>query len=613
MQATTTRSIDWTRHRGPITSVAAAPGRKLVTAGYDSAVGLYGLDDGSTRLLGYHDHLVNQVVVSPDGELAATCSSDYTVRLWDLRRGELVRVLRGHADDVEDFVFAGGGVGVSGARDNRILVWDLDTGAIRAVLDEHDSYVVSVACDAGRIYSAGFDHTLRVWDLAQGRLLKTFGPFELRTDSVAIDSASQRVVLGCDDGVVRLFDVERGVMSAEIPAHSSGIKRVAVSPTGDILSAAYDQRIRVWDRDTLQPKAELQNVPSKWERSFTWSLDGTRIFAGTFDGTALEWDARSGRLLQEIAAGGERGNACFNRVAAAPSGQVALVSDDGYVRVARLDRQAGAVLEQLAPGTGRMLMNAVALDEEAGLLAAGAHDQRVHLFRRSGAGFVPAAERHLGEGPLNALVFRRLPDGGRQLFAGCYSGRVVQLDTSLEPLRRLHVNAGAVKAVRLHPQRELGVSCCADGVFVSWTFAGEIVQRYLGHTAIINDMDLDAQARRLASVSRDFTLKVWDLESGRLEQTFLLGHRSLKCVAFASPRVVVVGDYWGSLIRVDLESGTVTRRKLAGNGVSSLARCGDDLVACSYEGSVHLVDPTTLEPCRSLRAMEQKPEAALAA
>jgi WD40 repeat protein len=576
-------------------------------------VGLYGLDDGSVRLLGYHDHLVNQVVVGPDGDVAATCSSDYTVRLWDLRRGELLRVLRGHADDVEDFAFAGDGVGVSGARDNRILVWDLATGAIRAALDEHDSYVVSVACDAGRIYSAGFDHTLRVWDLASGRLLETFGPFELRTDSVAIDSAGRRVVLGCDDGVVRLFDVERGAMSGEIAAHGSGIKRVAVSPDGDILSAAYDQRIRIWDRDTLQPKAELEDVPAKWERSFTWSLDGTRVFAGTFDGTALEWDARSGRFLQELAAAGERGNACFNRVAGSRSGKVALVSDDGFVRVARLARQAGTFLECVTPRTGRVLMNAVALDEDAGLLAAGSHDQRVHLFRRSGPGFVPVAERHLGEGPLNALVFRRLPDGGRQIFAGCYSGRVVQLDAALEPLRRLHVNAGAVKAVRLHPQRELGVSCCADGVFVAWTFEGEIVQRYLGHTAIINDMDLDSGARRLASVSRDFTLKVWDLDSGRLERTFLLGHRSLKCVAFASPDVVVVGDYWGSLIRVDLNTGAVTRRKLAGNGVSSLARCGDDLVACSYEGSVHLVDPATLEPRQSLRAMEQKPEPVLAA
>ena len=56
-------------------------------------------------------------------------------------------------------------------------------------------------------------------------------------------------VLGCDDGVVRIFDIDTGATVGEIDAHASGIKKVAVSPrTGDILSAAYDQRVIVLGR-----------------------------------------------------------------------------------------------------------------------------------------------------------------------------------------------------------------------------------------------------------------------------------------------------------------------------------------------------------------------------
>ncbi len=56
----------WSRHRGPVTGVGVIPGtRTVVTSAYDSAVGLFHLDSGEPELLGYHDHLVNRVVVSP--------------------------------------------------------------------------------------------------------------------------------------------------------------------------------------------------------------------------------------------------------------------------------------------------------------------------------------------------------------------------------------------------------------------------------------------------------------------------------------------------------------------------------------------------------------------
>src|SRR5205823_14334462 len=98
-----------------------------------------------------------------------------------------------------------------------------------------------------------------------------------------------------------------------IEAHGSGIKKVAVSPTtGDILSAAYDQRIIIWDSRTLARKVMLARRPATWERSLTWSPDGLQILAGTFDGTVLLWDAASGEFEREIGqVGPEPGNACF--------------------------------------------------------------------------------------------------------------------------------------------------------------------------------------------------------------------------------------------------------------------------------------------------------------
>ncbi|HVR09556.1 MAG TPA: hypothetical protein VMW75_16040, partial [Thermoanaerobaculia bacterium] len=181
------------RHRGPVTGVAQLAGSNLtVTSGYDGAVGIFDLRTHAVDLLGYHQHLVNRVVADPAGRRVASCSSDYTIGLWDPAGRRLERTLKGHSDDVEDFVFAGESTGVSASRDRRILVWDLDTGAVRLVLEGHEKDVLSLAYHDGRIYSAGDDMTLRVWDLASGRLLTTWGPFDTETDTCAIDPLSGR-------------------------------------------------------------------------------------------------------------------------------------------------------------------------------------------------------------------------------------------------------------------------------------------------------------------------------------------------------------------------------------------------------------------------------------
>jgi WD40 repeat protein len=604
-------SSSFLRHRGPVTGVCAIPGSsKVVTSAYDSAVALFDLETGEVDLLGYHEHLVNRIVVDARGERAASCSSDYTVCIWDLEKREPIRILQGHSDDVEDFVFIEGSWGASASRDRRILVWDLDTGAILRVLDGHEKDVLSLAYHDGTLYSSGDDSTLRAWDLESGKQINLWGPFETETDTCAMDPLHGRVVLGCDDGFVRVFDVGSGRLLGEVAGHSSGIKKVAVSPVnGDILSAAYDQNILFWDPESLTRKQTLQKHPATWERSLTWSPEGDRILAGTFDGTVLVWDAGTGALLSQVGdQTREPGNACLNEVGAAEDGTVVLVSDDGFVRLARFTAGGGEWLEQVEPASGRILMNAVTLDADAGLVVAGAHNHKVHLFDVDLARGTLGGEREvvLGQGPVNTIRVCRHPEYRDQAFVGCYSSAIVRVTREGEIAGTIRVHEGAVKALRLHPQQTVGVSCGADGLLLSWSFEGELLQRFLGHTAIINDVDLEPSGERIASVSRDFSVKIYELATGKLLETFALGHKSLKSVCFFDADTIVVGDYWGSLIRVDLASGGVRREKIAANGVSAVGRCGDHVAATSYDGGVYRVSPRDLSVVDSLRAMHQR-------
>lgn len=515
--------------------------------------------------------------------------------------------MRGHSDDVEDFAFADGNLGISVSRDQRILVWDLSTGAIVRTIEEHEKDVLAVVSHGGSIYTAGDDMTLRQWDLSTGHMLRKWGPFEHETDTCAIDAVLGRAVLGCDDGIIRVFDTRSGELIREIPAHASGIKKVCTSPaTGDILSAAYDQRIRIWDALTLNPKTELEKVPITWERSLNWAPDGQSILAGTFDGTALEWDAATGRLIAELGRGDSaRGNACFNE-ASAGADAVAMVSDDGYVRMARLTPSSAEWLAVVEPAAGRILMNAVTLDDESGVVMTGAHNHSLHIFDLNARELQNEIAIALGEGPINCIRIAHNPGFQGDAFVACYSGAIVRVARCGDIKGRITAHDGAVKALRIHPTLPVGVSGSADGSLIVWDLDGPTHRHLAGHTAIVDDVDFSPSGDLIASAGRDFVLKVHRLHDGALVHAIRIGRRSPKSICFVDEDTVVIGDYWGDLIRVDLPTSQVSRARIAENGISSIARSGEYLVATSYDGGIYLVEPSSLKVLNTLRAMTQR-------
>ena len=67
-------------------------------------------------------------------------SNDYTVRVWDLQTGKLLRELKGHTRDVNSVALQGDTV-VSGSDDSTVRVWDLQTGTLLRELKGHTEWV----------------------------------------------------------------------------------------------------------------------------------------------------------------------------------------------------------------------------------------------------------------------------------------------------------------------------------------------------------------------------------------------------------------------------------------------------------------------------------------
>jgi WD40 repeat protein len=272
----------------------------------------------------------------------------------------------------------------------------------------------------------------------------------------------------------------------------------------------------------------------------------------------------------------------------------------------QLSATAAEWTQTIAPKTGRMLMNSICLDDTAAKVLAGSHNHNLHIFDLSNGQLCNEHTLRLNEGPINCIRLSAPMDGVRDAFVACYSGSIVRVSLDGEIKGKFKLHDGAVKSVRTHPEKALGVSGAADGSLITWDFNGQQIKRLQGHTAIVDDIDFDPSGKFVASVSRDFTVNVYDVDSGCMLHSILLGRQSPKCVLFWSQDTVIVGNYWGHLLRVRLSNQKVSSHKIAINGISALARCGKYLIAVSYDGGAYLVNPEDMTVIRFLRTMHQK-------
>ncbi|WP_437727550.1 protein kinase domain-containing protein [Sorangium sp. So ce861] len=297
-------------------------------------------------------------------------------------------------------------------------------------------------------HAAAFEQDRQITSL-RARLRPVLLSLDSPVDMVALSPDSARAVLVGPGGAATVYALRSGEVVAELRGHGHRVVSAAFSADGRrLVTGSWDRTARVWR--LVDGSAErwvcalVLQGPRAWMTCVAWSPDGALVLTGSEDGSVLAWDATHGRTVLAL----ERHESSVQAIAWSPDGKWVLTGTrDGRVRAFRfpggeLARELPAHEDQVAflsflggaqavsagrDGVVRALdvtgeavrmiaslsdgLLAAAVSERARLLATGARDGHVRVFRLDTGTQVRDIAAH--EGPVRSVAF--VGDGDRVL------------------------------------------------------------------------------------------------------------------------------------------------------------------------------------------------------
>ncbi|KAG9031966.1 hypothetical protein FRB95_002047 [Tulasnella sp. JGI-2019a] len=269
----------------------------------------------------------------------------------------------------------------------------------------------------------------------------------------------QRIVSGCDDGALRLWDPSTGAIVREAwKCYTGSVSAVAWSPDGKVVvSRSIDGTIQLWDPITGALIREAWKGHRGTIYSIAWSLDSNSFVSSSIDSTPRMWNPSTVEMVWESQ------SYMPMCVALSPDGQrIVSGSSHGYLHL--WDLFTGASMDEVWTRHS-MGVWALAWSPNGKMMVSGSGDGTIQLWDSSTGTLVKDGwERHTKR--VRSLAWS--PDG-KTIVSGSHDGALHMWDLSTRPPVEMtwkgHVRD--VECVTWSPDGKWFVSS-GDGVLILW-------------------------------------------------------------------------------------------------------------------------------------------------
>lgn len=608
-----------------------ALGERIATVSEDQTVRIWRAEDGQllTRL-GPDNHLARSPVraaFSPDGTLLVTEGGEGELQLWDpgtgevksqepwpgdsprftpdgsriaftrylntqvrrARDGEVLHELRGRL-----VALSPDGTLVATAEGTQVMIWNLETGAVRAELLGHRNELTAAEFDPSSRYlaTASFDQTARLWHVQSGAERLSFAPRLQRDLAIIAETpdAARIAIAPAPEIRTQIIDLDADQAVLDVPG-------TVWHPDvrGGRLLTTTSHRAEVFESEGGQPVHTFE-VPNEEILIAQLSPDGKHALIATNGGPAWLWHLEPNERVQ---IGGPRA-AVLELDWSPQSDFVVTAAADGTARA--WNTQTGQQQQLLKHPHS---LQYVRLHAEGNRLAAVLENSQVLLWNL-------ASGELIGEfSPPQGITLSRVEfsGDGERLFAFredlsqgvvCWDLESGELVGSLAPIRgrvRLAVSPAGTKcviassvdgAMLWEPDGErrkmLTTSATAYGVFLT---EDRVVLATLGLNQHPESLPIE-ERRRYATPS----LQLRDASDGRLleETTLPIGLVSWLGLVPHSTHVLVSGAFFGAALYDAQSHDRLASLRGHSAPISFIGFADDGVVTTSWDGTAAIWD-----------------------
>jgi small GTP-binding protein len=168
------------------------------------------------------------------------------------------------------------------------------------VLKDHTGEILSLAFDpAGEILaSGGSDGVVRLWDPQRGWLLRKLEFQPGTVLGVAFNAQGSILASASIDHSISLWEPSSGQLLRNLKGHEDTVSGIAFDPVGHLLaSGSYDDTVRLWDPERSRPRRILSAQQGDVS-GVAFDPAGQNLASCGHDGTIQLWEAQTGNMLR---------------------------------------------------------------------------------------------------------------------------------------------------------------------------------------------------------------------------------------------------------------------------------------------------------------------------
>ena len=230
---------------------------------------------------------------------------DGHVILWNIETSAMEAVLDGHSKYVSCIAVLSNGNIVTGSWDCTAIVWSTVSAGICARFLGHTNSVLCVAAlPDGSVISGSGDHTICRWNPESGQLIARYAKHTDAVQALAVFPSAMFASCG-NDAVIILWSCDTNRVVAELHGHDSFVYSLAVTPDGSLVSASEDRTMRIWQRDGVTTDSAFRCVQCVLHPAHIWTvatLPGTStLISGDAMGCVRVWTANQADVAVGLA------------------------------------------------------------------------------------------------------------------------------------------------------------------------------------------------------------------------------------------------------------------------------------------------------------------------